>query len=136
MPKVESTIQEGKEIHDFVEEQMEISPVGIQALYMDEGYMFLNADDTSEIDVFRYQTSVFENANEKYRGINTIFVSREEKSRYSGYEDIKLRVNRRDKTFGNPATFLVVSKLKFPIDSTLLPLAKMMLIRYISSTAI
>ena len=133
IPKFDKTINEGKEIYEFVEGQIEISPVGIHSLYTNEGYFLLNTDSTSDINIYRYQITVFEGADDTYRGINTTYVAKEAKSPFVAIEEIKRRLVKTQLQFSNPATYLIESKLDFPIIETLLPVAKRMLVRYISS---
>src|SRR5687768_1315987 len=41
-PKFDHALQNGKEIYDYIESNLEISPVGITPLYRDAGYLFLD----------------------------------------------------------------------------------------------
>ena len=62
--------------------------------------------------------SVFEGANEKYRGINTTFINEDFRDISRSFEQIKMDLVKKFKDLPNPATYLVVSKLKLPLSET------------------
>ena len=133
LPEMENALEEGKEIHEFVEENIEIVPVGLSPLYEKEGYLFINQFDSADVEVFRYQVSFFEKSDEKYRSIATSFVRHDVKSISRTYESIKLDLVKRFRELPNPATFLAISKLGFPLMETFLPVAKRMLVRNLAA---
>lgn len=135
IPKLKSGVEEGKEIYDFVERQLEINPIGIVPLNMDFGYLFIKEHRKKEMRVFEYSITIFENANEKFRGLKTSFKDVYSKSISNTYESIKLDLIQRYQDTPNPATFLINSKLSFPYNETLFPIAKRTFIRYISNLA-
>lgn len=132
VPVLQSTLEEGRELFEFVEENIELSPVGVSPIYSQEGYLFLNQDAAKEVFIYRYQMTFFEHSEEKYRSMSTHFVMNEMKGLSNTYENIKIDLTRKFTELPNPATYLAVSKLKFPLAETLLPVAKRMLVREIS----
>lgn len=134
IPKFKYTLEEGKEIFEFVEENCEFMPIGLIPLYTDEGYLFLNNSSMTNTSVFRYQLTMFEKADEKFRGINMSFMEEYTKRLGESYESIKSKLIKRFVDLPNPATFLIHSKMEFPVDSTLLPVAKRLLVRYVTTT--
>ncbi|MBK8847272.1 MAG: hypothetical protein IPO27_12305 [Bacteroidetes bacterium] len=134
IPQFEQYMAEGKKIYEIIESKLQIGPVGVLPINTFEGYMFLSNGDTRETRVYSYQVSIFEHHQEKYRGIHTTYVCSYERTLTNSFENIKLDLLRQFKQLPNPATFLVSSKLCIPIDATLLPMAKRMLIRCVSST--
>jgi len=132
IPIIDRTINQGKEIYDFVEEQMELSPVGLTPLYDKEGYLFINKDSSRDVSIYKYSISVFENASDKYRGINTTYIGEDFQDLSRSYEKIKLDLVKTFKELPNPASFLVLSKLKFPETPTILPIAKRLLMKQVS----
>lgn len=133
IPQLERALEEGKELFDFVEEQIELEPVGVTPIYSDEGYLFINLDKNTDIVIFRYQLTFFQHANEKYRSMSTTFVGNEIRSVSKTFETLKIEMTRRFKELPNPATYLANIKMKFPINETILPVTKRMLVREISS---
>ena len=134
LEKISTTLESGREIFDFVEENIEITPVGVSPIYEQEGYLLINQDSGRDVFVYRYQLTLFEHADEKYRSISTEFLLNDFKDISRTYETIKVDLTRRFTELPNPATFLAVSKLKFPMKETMLPVAKRMLVRSISTS--
>lgn len=132
LPKIEEAIGLGRELYDLVEENMEMEPVGLTPIYANEGYVLVNEDSKRDVSVFRYQVTVFEQSDEKYRGINTTFVNNDFRDLGRSYEQIKIDLAKRFWDLPNPATFLVTYKLKFPLPQTILPVAKRLLVRQLS----
>lgn len=132
IPQMEHTLREGKELYEFVEENLEIAPVGLTPIYTKEGYVLINQDAAREVSIFRYQLSVFESANETFRGISTTHINNDFRDLSRSFEQIKLDLIRQYTELPNPATYLIVSKLKFPLPQTLLPVAKRLLVRTVT----
>jgi hypothetical protein len=127
-------LKEGKEIYEFVEEHVDLIPIGLSSLYKDEGYMLIDEKPEKDVKVYRYQITIFEGPEEKYRGVHTTLIDQFEKSIISTYEQIKLKLIRKHKELPNPATYLVDAKFKFPINETLLPVAKRLLVKEVNIT--
>jgi hypothetical protein len=133
--KLKKTISNGTEIYEFVEENILIAPVGIIPLDTQEGYFFLSTGEVKSTGVYHYRLSIFEKHDEKYRSIRTVFVDRWQRSISSTYEHIKSELIRHRKELPNPAVFSIETTLKFPVDETLLPIAKRSLVKFISAKA-
>ena len=135
VPKFEHLLRNGKEVYEFVESKVEISPVGITPIYSDEGYMFLNEYQQPETQIYQYQITVFQNTHEKFRGLNVQFVETVRKSLSQTYENLKISLIRKYTHLPNPATFIVLAHTPCPLQETLLPVAKRALVRYLSAKA-
>lgn len=134
IPKIKESVQEGSVIYEYVESNVEISPVGVTPLYANEGYLFVTQPPEKETSVYRYQVSIFEDSKEQLRSLNTQFVESIDKNPLNTYERIKLDLIKRYKDLPNPAAFLVLSKLKIPFTETLMPVAKRLFVKHISQT--
>jgi len=132
IPKVKEHLKDGKDIYEEIEEKLTISPVGISPLYPDEGYLLFYMD-SRETRVYEYQLTIFESAEEKYRGIHTHFLETFTKGLGITFESIKLELIRKYKKLPNPATFLIDAKVHVPFDESLLPIAKRLLVKQIYS---
>ena len=133
VPMFKNSLEEGKEIYEFVESNCELSPVGLLPLYVDEGYLFINTSSSTDTNVYRYQVTLIQQANENYRGIHVSFVEKLTKGVGETYETVKSGMIKKFKDLPNPATFMIHSKLHFPFAPTLVPVAKRLLVRYISA---
>jgi hypothetical protein len=135
MQKINPAIQTGKEIYDFVESCLNIDPVGIVPLMPYHGYFSLRNGKEKTHSIYEYQITIFENKDDKYRGININFVEYYEESLTRTPESIKLDLIRRNQYLPNPAVYYVQSDITFPLEQTLLPVAKRSLVKYISKAA-
>jgi hypothetical protein len=133
--KMKRTISDGAAIYEFVEEKINISPVGIIPLDTQEGYFFLSSGEVYSTGVYHYRLSIFEKHDEKYRSIKTVFIDRWKRSLASTYEHIKSELIRHRKDLPNPAVYSIETTLTFPVDETLLPVAKRSLVKFISANA-
>lgn len=133
IPKIQSALEEGKELFEFVEEHIEMEPVGLSPIYADEGYLFINQELSKDIHIYRYQMTFFEHAEERFRSVTTRFLMNEWKGISKTYENIKIELTKKFTELPNPATYLATSKMKFPLEETVLPIAKRMLVRRISA---
>ena len=133
--KMKTTIQNATGIYEFVEEQIEITPIGIIPLDIQEGYFFLSSGNTKETGVYHYRLSIFEKHDEKYRSIRTLFIDNWQRGISHTYENIKSELIRRWKDLPNPAVYAIETGLNFPVDETLLPVAKRSLVKFISTAA-
>jgi hypothetical protein len=129
--KLKGTIEGGTAIYEYVEERIEISPVGLVPLQSEEGYFFLQDGSFSDTKVFQYRLSIFEKHNEKYRSIRTEYVDSWQRNFVNTAESIKSELLRNRTFMPNPAVFNIETALALPVDETLLPIAKRSLVKFI-----
>jgi hypothetical protein len=134
LQKMEPSIKEGQEIYDFVDGNFVISPVGLLPIQKDRGYLFLCDGNEREIGVYSYHITFFEDHLDKYRGIHTEYVSSYPRNFINTYPQIKVDLLKRKEGTPNPAVYCIETPLTFPIQETLLPIARQTLVRYISTT--
>ena len=125
-------MDEGRNIYQLIEENLEIEPVGITPLYPDYGYVFLITPPDTEMRIFEYQVSVFENATERYRGLNFTYLESVRRSPVIPAEAIKIDLIKRQKKYANPATYLIASGIACPVEETLIPITKRSLVKYLA----
>jgi hypothetical protein len=135
LEKFEFYLKEGKKIYDFIEEHLHLAPVGIVPLNCDFGYFFLQNGKSSETRIYEYKITVFENADEKYRGIHSLFIDKFENKLTHSFENIKATLIKTNRHLPNPATYSIQSEFDLPLDETLLPIAKRTLVKYLSRKA-
>lgn len=133
--KLKTTISNGTEIYEFVEDKLNIFPVGLVPLDTHEGYFFLSEGSHRITMVYQYKLSFFEKHDEKYRAMRTEYVNEWERNIVNTYENIKAELLRNKRDLPNPAVYSIETELSFPISETLLPVAKRSLVRYISKAA-
>lgn len=134
VPRLKGQLEEGTSIYDFVESKCELSSIGVVPLYAMEGYMFMTQPPENETSIYRYQITVFHSSSEPLRGLQTQFVCTTACSLVNTYESMKMDLVRKYNDLPNPAAFLVLSKMRFPFQQTLMPVAKRLLMKYLSKT--
>lgn len=134
LPRLRDHLDEGSSLFDFVESNCALSSIGVVPLYAREGYVFMTQPPERETVIYRYQVTVYQHPTEPMRGLQTQFVCTSAYGLGRTYETIKMDLVRKYNDLPNPATFLVMSKMKFPFQPTLMPVAKRLLIKYLSNT--
>ena len=129
---MKSTIGNGTEIYEFVEDNLSISPVGLLPLDVQEGYFFLSAGKTKTTRVYQYRLSIFDKHDEKYRSMRTAYIDTLQRSMVYTYENMKSELIKARQDLPNPAVYSVETELSFPVEETLLPIAKRSLVKYIT----
>ncbi len=130
MPEFKNKMSLGKELFEEVEDKVEVFPVGLIPLKVEEGYFMLSDFVRRMINVYQYNITIFESAFEKFRGIHTTLVNQYEMSISNTYQNIKYELIRDTKLM--PATYALEFKETFPLNETMLPVAKRMLVRYVT----
>ena len=130
MPEFKNKMSLGKELFEEVEDKVEVFPVGLIPLKVEDGYFMLSDFVRRMINVYQYNITIFESAFEKFRGIHTTLVNQYEMSISNTYQNIKYELIRDTKLM--PATYALEFKETFPLNETMLPVAKRMLVRYVT----
>jgi len=133
--KMKNAISNGAEIYEFVEETLTISPVGLVPLDIQEGYFFLSAGNSKTTRVYHYRLSFFEKHDEKYRSMKTYYINLQQRSFINTYENIKYDLIKSKTELPNPAVYSIETELNFPVEETILPIAKRSLVKFIATAA-
>lgn len=127
IPVLSQSIEEGKEVQEFVEKNISIEEVGISPLYRNEGYLLLWPEQKREVYVYEYYLkNIIPSTGTEKDQISTNYIYKEKIS-FNTISSIKTKIIKQFNKLPNPATFLFTSSLRFPIPETLLPIAKMKL---------
>lgn len=133
IPMFRDHLDEGSSLFDFVESNCELTSIGVVPLYAREGYVFMTQPPEKETAIYRYQLTMYQHAAEPMRGLQTHYVCTSVYGLGHTYENIKMDLVKKYNDLPNPAAFLVLSKMKFPFQPTLVPVAKRLLIKYLST---
>lgn len=129
IPRFSGLVAEGKERMCDIENRLSFSSVGIVPLKSEEGYLFIHRISRSETCIFRYQLRFFNSSQE--RQVQTEWIDSVRKGVGDTFENMKLNLVRKYQLL-NPATYMVESPLDYPLEETLLPIAKKLMIKYIN----
>lgn len=132
VPEITKYIEEGKAIYDFIEKEIEFSPVGLLPLYKQEGYILIRDGDKPVIKVYEYEVKLFENEQDQFRAVHTNYLTSYKNSVVNTFENIKIEMVRTRKKLPNPATFGVYTQYAYPVEETIVPIAKRLLMHHLS----
>ena len=133
IPQIKVELEQGKGRYEWIENQLELEPIGVRLMYQKEGYLLVNVSGHPFLELYRYQASVFTQVSEKYREVRLTLLDRVRKRIGQSLENIKLDLIRRYKDLPNPAVFSLGASMPFPIEDTLLPVGKRMLMATIAA---
>lgn len=140
LPKIDESVKEGKQIYNWINQQVEIVPIGITPIYFREGYLFLVTGNQVKLNlantvyVYKYQITLFHKVedNETLRGIHFQHLNTLMKSSFQTYENLKIELVRNNRNLPNPATFLMNASVVCSLENSILPIAKRRLVEYLA----
>ena len=124
VPKLKTYIKKGEELLKYIQKDIDIKPIGIIPLYKKEGYLLLTIEGNKIIFSYKYKIlDVFKFDFESK--IQTTFIKKFKKlNRNNNYETIKEKLTKEYVGIPNIATYLVETEKDYPIEETVIPLAK------------
>lgn len=128
IPQFSGVLYEGQARYGEIEGNLSISPIGIIPLRTEEGYLFIHRATSLETTIYSYQVTLFDAKRERI--VQTHWLESVRKSQYVTFESLKVQLTRRYTHLPNPATYMVESPREYPLDETLLPAAKQLMIRH------
>jgi len=135
LPRIQEGLETGAEIYEEIARNIIIEPIGIAPLFKGEGYLFICEHHHADTQIFRYQITTFNAADETYKGISTEFLEVKQRNIVNTLEKIKMEMVKRYTSLPNPATFAAFVKMQCPMEETLLPVTKRMLIQHLEQAA-
>lgn len=135
LPKFKYYLEEGKKIYDYIEEHLTIIPVGVIPLHIQEGYLLLKDAVENNVKAYQYGIKLFNTPQENYRAIYTDLVEEYRCTHSNTFENIKLHLIKNYKDLPNPATYAIDTDITIPLQESYLPIAKRILVRYLSQSA-
>lgn len=134
LPKFEHYLEEGKKIYDFIKEHLKIFPVGVIPLHIQEGYLLLKDASENNVKAYQYSIKLSNTPDENYGSVVTDFVEEYRCTFSNTFENIKLHLIKHYKDLPNPATYAIDTDISIPLQETYLPIAKRILVKYISQS--
>ena len=131
LPHLSLAIEEGKTLYDLIENQLRFTPVGIQPLRMEEGYLILTIGQSKgrSLRAYRFHKSRILRGGEAYLQLQLECVEERTASRYEPAESIKWSLIGRHRDLPQPATFHAHVDWAVPLQHTLLPIARRRLLQ-------
>lgn len=127
LPKFQAMLTEGQQRWVDIANSLTLTPVGLLPLRPEEGYLLLHATNQSEMQVYYYLMTLYSEQEPGGRLVQLRFIEVVRKSIVNTFENIKLDLIRRHRDLPNPATFMLESQRTYPVQETLLPIARQLL---------
>lgn len=132
LSKIFSSLKDGETIFDFLQEHIQIRPVGIAPLINNEGYLFFSNIKENTVMVYSYAITIFDKPNVQQRKMNTQYLISYRKNLSNSSESIKRDLINENKALPNPATYSIEADISIPINETMLPIAKQLIGQHIA----
>lgn len=129
LPELDRALDEGRALFDWIEEHLEVSPVGLVPLYQQDGYVLVYDESQHLVRAYRYAKTWTQLDDDRMIRLSLEPIEVRYKRLSETFEGMKLELIRRFKDLPNPATYLVRTSMGFPLQETMLPIAKRLLLR-------
>jgi hypothetical protein len=130
IPNLAKKWADGNEILSEVGGNISISPVGIIPLRVEEGYLFFCHSLENLITIFQYKLALYNEQRERY--VKTLFVDSVRLGYGRTAAQVKVDLMRKNKQLPNPAAYMVESRYAYPLEETLLPVAKKLILKQLN----
>ena len=127
LPRFQSLLTEGHQRWSDIASSLTLAPVGLLPLRPEEGYLLLHATNQAETQVYYFCMTLYSEQEPGGRLVQLRFIEAVRKSLVNTVENIKLDLIRRHRNLPNPATYTLESQRAYPVQETLLPIARQLL---------
>lgn len=132
LPRFQTLLTEGQQRWLDIANSLILAPVGLLPLRPEEGYLLLHTTDQTETHVYYFCLTLYSDQEPGGRLVQMRFIEAVRKSLANTVENIKLDLIRRHRYLPNPATFTLESQKNYPIQETLLPIARQLLVQAVA----
>lgn len=132
IPRLQGAVLEGEVLCGEIEDDVRVSPIGIVPLQRSEGYLFVHESTQRQVRVYEYQLLFFNDEVPPSRQLRTTPIDVLTKNVSTTFENLKLELVRRRRHLPNPASYLIESRWPYPLEETLLPVARRKVVRAIA----
>ncbi|WP_080240115.1 hypothetical protein [Spirosoma rigui] len=127
LPRFQAALREGQQRWADIAGSLTLAPVGLMPLNPEEGYLLLYATNQSEAQVYQFSLTLYSDQEPGGRMVQLRFVEAVRTSLVNTFENIKLDLIRRYRQLPNPATYRLETTRSYPMQETLLPIARQLL---------
>lgn len=124
LPRFGKLLGQGQQQWADIAGSLALEPVGLQPLRPDEGYLFLHVSNQTETRIYQFTLTLYADHEPGGRWVKVQFVETTRRSLANTFENMKLALLRRNPHLPNPATFALETQRNYPVEETLLPIAK------------
>ncbi|AQG78444.1 hypothetical protein [Spirosoma montaniterrae] len=134
LPRFQAMLSEGQQRWTDIVQTLTLAPVGLMPLRPEEGYLLLHATNQAETQIYYFVVTLYSDNEPGGRLVQLRFMEAVRKNLAITYETIKLDLIRRHRHLPNPATFMLETRRAYPIQETLLPIARQLLAKQVAQS--
>ncbi|RAJ99770.1 hypothetical protein LX87_01466 [Larkinella arboricola] len=128
LPQFGQMLTKGQQMVEELEAALTLTPIGMLPLRRNEGYLFLHWTSHAQTHIYYFTVNWPGLALpgltlSQSQTIRTRYIDSVRKGIGTTYETLKLELIRQRPYLPNPATYMVESKRRLPLEETLLPMA-------------
>lgn len=127
LPRFQEMLTEGQQRWADIAGSLTLAPVGLMPLRPEEGYLLLYVTNQSEAQVYQFSLTFYSDQEPGGRMVQLRYVEAVRTSLVNTFENIKLDLIRRHRQLPNPATYRLETRRTYPMQETLLPIARQLL---------
>jgi hypothetical protein len=127
LPRFQEMLTEGQQRWAAIAGSLTLAPVGLMPLRPEEGYLLLYVTNQSEAHIYQFSLAFYSDQEPGGRMVHLRYVEAVRTSLVNTFENIKLDLIRRHRQLPNPATYRLETSRTYPIQETLLPIARQLL---------
>ena len=129
-----SKIREGKEMYEFIEEQVKFWPLGlVSGRSSSEGIILIRNGEIKEINAFKFSSADFQKSQTRFYSIKLKFLRNYTLSLVNTYENVKHEILKSFRDMNIGSAFVLESGFTLPLRPTLLPISKRKLLQEIAT---
>ncbi|MDB5239771.1 MAG: hypothetical protein JWP57_396 [Spirosoma sp.] len=127
LPRFQEMLIEGQQRWADIAGSLTLAPVGLMPLRPEEGYLLLYATNQSEAQIYQFSLTFYSDQEPGGRMVQLRYVEAVRRSLVNTFENIKLDLIRKHRQLPNPATYRLETSRTYPVQETLLPIARQLL---------
>lgn len=129
IPRFQKLFQEGQQLWNEILSGLSLIPIGLMPLRPEEGYLLIHRTRQAETQIYTYNLTLYSDGEPGGRYVHIRYVESMPKSINLTFENMKLDLVRRYRHLPNPATYMLESSWNYPVQETLLPIARQLIAR-------
>ena len=133
-PRVQSVIDEGIAIYEFVYDNVIIEPAGAEPVYNNDGYLIIPDYYNGKLVLIEYSCSIFSSNNTPLKSLKTKRIKQVALDNiHSPIINMGFELIYKYGDLVNPAVYICKTELDFPFTETVFPIAKSKLLSLLTS---
>jgi len=132
IPELQREWHSGSELQQHLSRAVHVEPVGVQPLYLQEGWLLLRTGPEARVYAYAMPVLRYAQNDQLYRSVHTRYVTTFTLGLSMTYEQIRANLVKAHPELPVPATFACEATVPLPHIETFMPLAKQLVYEHIT----